>query len=116
MQDERTPLGSVFNQRPRRVAFGLHGGHCRSGILHGVSWRGLIGVDDVEYLEHFAGLLGAVANHHAADAGVAQCAAALFEIAHDVVEHRFDKFRMGVDELALDIALLKFNRGERFLQ
>ncbi|MNE84638.1 hypothetical protein D3C80_1815640 [compost metagenome] len=65
-------------------------------------------MNGAEDLEHLPGLLGAVADHHAANAGVGQRTAAPFEITNDIFEHGLDELRVGVDELAVDIALLQF--------
>ena len=84
--------------------------------MRSVGRLGPVRIDDIENLEHLPGLLVTVADHHAADGGVIQRAATLFKVADDVIEHRLDKARVGIDKLAVDVALLKFHGSERFLQ
>ena len=61
-------------------------------------------------------MLGAVADHHPADAGIAQCTATFLEVSDDVIKHGLDKFGMRIDALAVDVALLQLDSGECLLQ
>ena len=117
VQDQRGIFDPVFQQGAGCVAIGLRGSdQGLPRVLCGVGRRGQGSVHRSEDAEHLPRLFGAVADHHAADAGIAQCAAALFEVPNDVIEHGLDKLRVGVDQFAVDIALLQRDGGERLLQ
>ena len=117
VQDQRGIFDPVFQQGAGGVAIGLRGSdQGLTRVLCGVGKRGQCSVHRSEDAEHLPRLFGAVADHHAADTGIAQCAAALFEVPNDVIEHGLDKLRVRVDQFAVDIALLQRDGGERLLQ